>query len=38
MIIWNLDFSEFEVDPAGGYAIIRPDGGCPACDTLGSLR
>jgi hypothetical protein len=38
MIIWNLDFTEFEVDPAGGYAIIRPDGGCPACDTLGSLR
>ena len=38
MIIWNLDYTEFEVDPAGGYAIIRPGGACPACDTLGSLR
>jgi hypothetical protein len=38
MIIWNLDYEVFETDPAAGYAIIRPDGGCPACDTLGSLR
>ena len=21
-------------DPQAGYAIIRPDGSCPACDTL----
>jgi hypothetical protein len=38
MIIWNLDFTQYDADPAAGYAIIRPDGACPACDTLGSLR
>ncbi len=37
MIIWNLDKERFDEDPMAGYAIIRPDGSCPACDTLGSL-
>lgn len=38
MVIWNLNFKNFDEDPMAGYAIIRPGGGCPACDTLGSLR
>ncbi|NWF69288.1 MAG: SH3 domain-containing protein [Chloroflexi bacterium] len=37
VIIWNIDYTGvFGDDPMGGYAIIRPDGGCPACDALGS--
>jgi hypothetical protein len=36
MIIWNVDFTNWGADPQGGYAIIRPDGSCPACDTLGA--
>jgi uncharacterized protein YraI len=35
LIIWNVDFREYGADPMGGYAIIRPDGSCPACDALG---
>ena len=38
MIIWNVNFSRFDADPMAGYAIIRPDGSCPACQTLGSVR
>lgn len=38
MIIWNIDYDVFGEDPLAGYAIIRADGSCPACDTLGSLR
>nr|PZN58831.1 MAG: hypothetical protein DIU68_00900 [Chloroflexota bacterium] len=35
MIIWNVDFRDFTpTDPLGGYAMIRPDNGCPACDAL----
>jgi hypothetical protein len=33
-IIWNIDYTDFGVDPMAGYAIIRPGGGCPACDLL----
>ncbi|MCK6578961.1 MAG: hypothetical protein L6Q98_12730 [Anaerolineae bacterium] len=36
VIIWNVDFTEYGADPMAGYAIIRPGGGCPACDLLGS--
>ncbi|MDZ4768257.1 MAG: hypothetical protein SGJ24_03945 [Chloroflexota bacterium] len=36
VIVWNIDFTNFGVDPMAGYAIIRPGGGCPACDLLGS--
>jgi hypothetical protein len=37
MIVWNVDFTgSFGDDPIGGYAIIRPDGSCPACATLGA--
>ena len=38
VIIWNVDFSYYGDDPIGGYAIIRPGGACPACDTLATLR
>lgn len=35
MIIWNVNFSGIQGgDPMGGYAIVRPDGSCPACATL----
>jgi hypothetical protein len=40
MIVFNVDFTEYpgpEVaagDPQAGYAIIRQDGSCPACQTL----
>jgi hypothetical protein len=38
IIIWNLDFSNFEEDPQAGYAIFRADGACPACEAIRSLR
>lgn len=35
VIIWNVDFTTWEEnDPQGGYAILRPDGTCPACAAL----
>ena len=36
MIIWNVNFTRWDTDPMGGYAMIRPDGSCPACGTLGA--
>ena len=35
-IIFNVDFDYFDPngDPQAGYAIIRPDGSCPACPLL----
>ena len=33
-IVWNVDSTTWGSDPQAGYAIIRPDGSCPACDTL----
>jgi uncharacterized protein YraI len=38
VIIWNIDFTYYGDDPMAGYAIIRPGGSCPACDTLATLR
>jgi hypothetical protein len=38
MIVWNIDFTTYNADPQGGYAIIRPDGSCPACNALASAR
>jgi hypothetical protein len=39
IIIFNVDFEEYvEGDPQGGYAIIRPDGTCPACEQIKTLR
>jgi hypothetical protein len=34
MIVFNVDFTTWGDDPQAGYAIIRPDGSCPACETL----
>ena len=37
-IVWNIDNTSWNgVDPQNAYAIIRPDGGCPACATLASV-
>ncbi|MDJ0755474.1 MAG: LysM peptidoglycan-binding domain-containing protein [Ardenticatenaceae bacterium] len=35
-IIYNVDFTLYQSDgdPQAGYAIVRPDGSCPACDTI----
>jgi hypothetical protein len=37
MIVWNVDFTRWDTDPMGGFAMLRPDGSCLACDTLGSV-
>jgi hypothetical protein len=37
MIIWNVDFTSYGADPQAGFAIIRPDGQCPACATMGAV-
>jgi hypothetical protein len=34
IIVWNIDFTRYGYDPQDGYAITRPDGSCPACETL----
>jgi uncharacterized protein YgiM (DUF1202 family) len=34
IIVWNIDFARYGDDPQDGYAIIRPDGSCPACGPL----
>jgi len=34
VIIWNIDFTQWEPDPQMGFSILRPDGTCPACATL----
>ncbi len=36
LIVWNVNFTGYGADPMGGYAMIRPDGSCPACAALGS--
>jgi LysM repeat protein len=35
-IVYNVDFTQYDLsgDPQAGYAIIRPNGDCPACETL----
>ena len=33
-IIWNVDNQVYNEDPQAGYAIVRPDGSCPACNTV----
>ncbi|GAB4568781.1 MAG: hypothetical protein Kow0077_00230 [Anaerolineae bacterium] len=38
MIVWNVDFTgNWGADPMGGYAIVRPNGDCPACRALGGI-
>ncbi|NWG15361.1 MAG: SH3 domain-containing protein [Chloroflexi bacterium] len=38
LIVWNVDFTNFGSDPMAGYAMIRADGSCPACDALAGAR
>jgi len=38
MIIFNVDFTVYGADPQAGYAMIRPGGGCPACDALAAVQ
>ena len=33
-IIFNVDFTVWTDDPQAGYAIMRPNNTCPACDTV----
>ena len=39
IIVYNVDFTFYDPngDPQAGYAIIRPDGSCPACGTLSGV-
>ena len=36
-IIWNVDSTTFGTDPQAGYAIIRPNGTCPACNSIAAV-
>jgi hypothetical protein len=36
VVIWNVNFKTYTNEPRAGYAIIRADGSCPACLTLGA--
>jgi hypothetical protein len=38
MIVFNVDFQVWTSDPQAGYAIIRADGTCPACQALASVQ
>ena len=37
IIVWNVNFTAWGADPQAGYAMLRPGGGCPACDSLGAV-
>ena len=37
-IVWNIDFTHYGSDPQAGFAIVRPNGACPACDALANAR
>ncbi len=34
MIIWNMNFRQWDEDPQAGFSIFRPNGSCPACAGL----
>lgn len=38
MIVWNVDFTVYGSDPQAGYAMIRADGSCPACNAMAAAR
>jgi hypothetical protein len=39
LIIFNVNYDRFvDDDPQGGFAIIRPDGTCPACEEIATLQ
>lgn len=37
IIVFNVDFTQFGDDPQAGYAMIRPNGQCPACAALDAV-
>src|SRR5258706_422520 len=37
LIVFNIDSTNYGEDPQAGYAIIRPGGGCPGCNSIGSV-
>lgn len=38
MIVFNVEFPLYTGDdPQAGYAMLRPGGGCPSCDSLGAV-
>ena len=38
IIVWNVDYSaRVGTDPQEAFAILRPGGGCPACETLHNM-
>lgn len=37
LIVWNVDATQYGDDPQAGYAIIRPDNTCLACNTLSAV-
>lgn len=37
LIVFNIDFDTYGADPQAGYAILRKDGSCPACQTLSAV-
>jgi hypothetical protein len=38
MIVWNVDFTTYGSDPQAGYAMVRANGSCPACDAMAAAR
>lgn len=34
LIVFNFNLTVYTDDPQGGYAMVRPDGTCPACATI----
>jgi hypothetical protein len=38
LIVFNVNLSQDTPDPQAQFAIIRPDGTCPACETIGALK
>lgn len=38
LIVWNVDFTFYGSDPQAGYAMIRADGSCPACQAIAGAR
>jgi hypothetical protein len=36
LIVFNVDFTYYDPsgDPQAGYALLRPNGSCPACETI----
>jgi uncharacterized protein YraI len=37
MVVFNVDILVWDSDPQAGYALIRPGGGCPTCNSLGAV-